>query len=122
MKEDFVCPHCKKDNYYNGDILGDEQTTRTNCEHCEREVILEGHIAHWITADKVEPIKQETITPPEPQVVDMAPVRVRFLKDVPGYHGAENEFYPSRKTGEEATMPRVEVDWLVKGKLAEIVD
>jgi DNA-directed RNA polymerase subunit RPC12/RpoP len=53
MREDFMCPYCKKDNYYEGDVLGDEETTMTICSECDHQVILKGHTAYWITADRL---------------------------------------------------------------------
>jgi DNA replication initiation complex subunit (GINS family) len=45
--------------------------------------------------------------------------KVRFIKDVPAYKGANNETFGPFKPGEESALPKTEADWLLRGKLAE---
>ena len=47
--------------------------------------------------------------------------KVRFIKDVPAYKGPNNETLGPFKPGEESALPLMEADWLVRGKLAEMV-
>ncbi|MFA4982817.1 MAG: hypothetical protein WC588_01240 [Candidatus Micrarchaeia archaeon] len=48
--------------------------------------------------------------------------KVRFIKDVPAYKGPNNETLGPFKPGEENALPTGEADWLIRGKLAEIVE
>ncbi|VVB99489.1 Uncharacterised protein [uncultured archaeon] len=48
--------------------------------------------------------------------------RVRFLKDVPAYKGANSQTFGPYKPGEEGKLPFDEADWLLKGKLAEALE
>ncbi|MCX8195354.1 MAG: hypothetical protein N3G22_04595 [Candidatus Micrarchaeota archaeon] len=48
--------------------------------------------------------------------------KVRFIKEVPAYRGANEETFGPFKAGETATLPLSEAEWLLKGKLAEIAD
>ena len=45
--------------------------------------------------------------------------KVRFLKDVPAYRGANNETFGPFRPGEESSLPQNEADWLLRGRLAE---
>ncbi|MFH2106376.1 MAG: hypothetical protein ABII22_03885 [Candidatus Micrarchaeota archaeon] len=47
--------------------------------------------------------------------------RVRILKDVEQYTGTDNNTYGPFKTGEECSLPKVEADWLLKSKLADLI-
>ncbi len=48
--------------------------------------------------------------------------KVRFIKDVPAYKGANNETFGPFRPGEESQLPHGEAEWLLKGKLAETVE
>jgi DNA replication initiation complex subunit (GINS family) len=45
--------------------------------------------------------------------------KVRILKDVPAYRGADEATYGPFKLGQEQALPMEEADWLVKSRLAE---
>jgi len=47
--------------------------------------------------------------------------RVRFLKDLPAYKGSDEATYGPFKLGEERAVPFSEADWLVKGKMADLL-
>jgi DNA replication initiation complex subunit (GINS family) len=48
--------------------------------------------------------------------------KVRFLKEVPAYKGPNNETFGPFKPGDEWHLPQSEAEWLMKGRLAEIVE
>jgi len=48
--------------------------------------------------------------------------KVRFVKDVPAYKGPNNETLGPFRPGEESALSLQEADWLIKGKLAEMVE
>jgi hypothetical protein len=48
--------------------------------------------------------------------------KVRFTKDVPAYRGADSQTFGPFKSGQEETLPPQEADWLLKGKLAQVVE
>lgn len=45
--------------------------------------------------------------------------RVRFIKEIPAYKGANNETFGPYKSGEAVFLPQGEADWLLRGKMAE---
>ncbi len=48
--------------------------------------------------------------------------KVRFTKDVPAYRGAGSQTFGPFKSGQEEKLPPQEADWLLKGKLAQVVE
>ncbi|MCX8197222.1 MAG: hypothetical protein N3G80_02820 [Candidatus Micrarchaeota archaeon] len=48
--------------------------------------------------------------------------KVRFTKDVPAYRGSGSKIFGPFKGGEEELLPSEEAEWLIKGKLAELVE
>ena len=48
--------------------------------------------------------------------------KVRFLKEVPAYRGANNETFGPFKAGDEGALPHGEAEWLLRGKLAEALE
>jgi DNA replication initiation complex subunit (GINS family) len=48
--------------------------------------------------------------------------KVRFTKDVPAYKGADSQTFGPFKNGDEGALPPEEAEWLLKGKLAELVE
>ena len=47
--------------------------------------------------------------------------KVRLLKDVQQYTGADNSSYGPFKVGEVYSLPRQEAEWLLKSRMAEVV-
>jgi len=48
--------------------------------------------------------------------------KVRFTKDVPAYKGANSQTFGPYKPGEEGQLPQEEADWLLRGKLIELLE
>lgn len=48
--------------------------------------------------------------------------KVRFTKDVPAYKGSNSQTFGPFKNGDEGALPQEEADWLLRGKLAELLD
>lgn len=46
-------------------------------------------------------------------------IKVKMLKDIPAYNGADDLLFGPFKAGEERMVPESEARWLVTGKLAE---
>jgi DNA replication initiation complex subunit (GINS family) len=47
--------------------------------------------------------------------------RIRIVKDVAQYRGLDNSVYGPFRQGEETSLPRPEVEWLLKAGMAEIL-
>ncbi len=47
--------------------------------------------------------------------------RIRVIKDVDQYKGLDNVVYGPFKVGEQPLLPKDEVDWLLKARMAEII-
>ena len=45
--------------------------------------------------------------------------RIKLLQDVAQYKGLDNHLYGPFKSGDEASLPLSEVEWLLKSKMAE---
>ncbi len=47
--------------------------------------------------------------------------KIRIIRDIEQYKGLDSKTYGPFKTGEEHELPRQEVDWLIKSRIAEII-
>ena len=65
--------------------------------------------------------KKEEAAPAQAEKADNFK-KVRFIKEVPAYKGANNETFGPFKPGEESALPMTEADWLLRGKLAETIE
>ncbi len=61
-------------------------------------------------------IKNETASV-QPPVASQK--KVRILKDIPAYRGADNSTYGPFTTGQETELPPTEAEWMVKGQMAQ---
>lgn len=49
------------------------------------------------------------------------PRQIRILREVEQYTGLDNHLYGPFKTGEQPLLPKEEIDWLLKAKMAELL-
>lgn len=73
---------------------------------------------------KSEPSRQAEAAADAPQNAqfERKVKKLRFLKDVTAYVGANKETFGPYKSGDEGALPFEEADWLLKQKIAEIVN
>ncbi len=53
------------------------------------------------------------------QAIGDAFKKLRILKEIPSYHGADGKEWGPYKIGEEVSLPPSEADWMTRGRLAE---
>lgn len=59
--------------------------------------------------------------PEEPQRNETEPLRVRIINDIEAYKGLDGNTYGPFKKDELVSLPKAEVDWLTKSKIAEML-
>lgn len=58
---------------------------------------------------------------PEESRTPEALKKIKMLKEIPAYKGVDTGTYGPFKLGEERLLPEREAEWLVKGRLAEVI-